>query len=124
MPPNTIGEIAVKSNQNMIGFYNEAELTKATIIDGWIHTRDMGYLNEEGYEKLDLKTFYSLPTPKSYVYFYQDNALPRGENYGWHPNMSSRLGQFRLNVGDGDHFTDTRTRPAMVAQKFYEAGRD
>jgi len=76
------------------------------------------------FEKLDLKTFYSLPTSKSYVYFYQDNALPRGENYGWHPNMSSRLGQFRLIVGDGDHFTDTRTRPAMVAQKFYEAGRD
>lgn len=76
------------------------------------------------FEKLDLKKFYSLSTPKSYVYFYQDNALPRGENYGWHPNMSSRLGQFRLIVGDGDHFTDTRTRPAMVAQKFYEAGRD
>jgi acyl-CoA synthetase (AMP-forming)/AMP-acid ligase II len=49
LPPNTIGEIAVKSNQNMIGFYNETELTKATIVDGWIHTRDMGYLNVEGY---------------------------------------------------------------------------
>ena len=49
LPPNQIGEIAVKSNQNMIGFYNEPELTKATILDGWIHTRDMGYVNEEGY---------------------------------------------------------------------------
>ncbi|MGY3190517.1 alpha/beta hydrolase [Lysinibacillus sp. TE18511] len=76
------------------------------------------------FEKLDLKAFYSLSTPKSYVYFYQDNALPQGEGYGWHPNMSRRLGQFRLIVGDGDHFTDTRTRPAMVAQKLYEAGRD
>ncbi|MFY0518482.1 alpha/beta fold hydrolase [Lysinibacillus sp. UGB7] len=76
------------------------------------------------FEKLDLKAFYALPMPKSYVYFYQDNALPQGEGYGWHPNMSRRLGQFRLIVGDGDHFTDTRTRPAMVAKKFYEAGRD
>jgi len=76
------------------------------------------------FEKLDLKAFYALPTPKSYVYFYQDNALPQGEGYGWHPHMSTRLGQFRLLVGDGDHFTDTRTRPAMLAQKFYEAGRD
>ncbi|WP_375199507.1 alpha/beta fold hydrolase [Bacillus sp. RS11] len=75
------------------------------------------------FEKLDLKAFYSLSTPKSYVYFYQDNALPQGEGYGWHPNMSRRLGQFRLIVGDGDHFTE-RTRPAMVAQKLYEAGRD
>ncbi|WP_338016792.1 alpha/beta fold hydrolase [Lysinibacillus cavernae] len=76
------------------------------------------------FEKLDLKVFYSLPMPKSYVYFYQDNTLPQGEGFGWHPHMSSRLGQFRLIVGDGDHFTDTRTRPAMVAQKFYEASRD
>lgn len=76
------------------------------------------------FEKLDLKAFYALPTPKSYVYFYQDNALPQGEGYGWYPHMSARLGQFRLIIGDGDHFTDARTRPAMVAQKLYEAGRD
>ncbi|GGG06669.1 alpha/beta fold hydrolase [Paenibacillus aceti] len=76
------------------------------------------------FEKLDLKAFYVLPTPKSYVYFYQDNVLPQGEGFGWNPHMSTRLGQFRLIVGDGDHMTDSRTRPAMVAQKLYEAGRD
>jgi pimeloyl-ACP methyl ester carboxylesterase len=76
------------------------------------------------FEKLDLKAFYKLPIPKSYIYFYQDNALPQGEGFGWNPHMSTRLGQFRLIVGDGDHFTDTRTRPDMVAQKIYEAGRD
>lgn len=76
------------------------------------------------FEKLDLKAFYELPIPKSYVYFSQDNALPQGEGFGWNPHMSTRLGQFRLIVGDGDHFTDTRTRPDMVAQKIYEAGRD
>ncbi|MCR8642917.1 alpha/beta hydrolase [Paenibacillus sp. N1-5-1-14] len=76
------------------------------------------------FDKLDLKMFYALPTPKSYVYFYQDNALPQGEGYGWNPHMSNRLGQFRLIVGDGDHMTDSRTRPGMVAQKLYEAGRD
>ncbi|WP_028551959.1 alpha/beta fold hydrolase [Paenibacillus sp. UNC451MF] len=76
------------------------------------------------FEKLDLKEFYALSIPKSYVYFFQDNALPQGEGFGWNPHMSTRLGQFRLIVGDGDHFTDTRTRPDMVAQKFYEAGRD
>ncbi|OAB31258.1 salicylate esterase [Paenibacillus macquariensis subsp. defensor] len=76
------------------------------------------------FEKLDLKAFYELPIPKSYVYFFQDNVLPQGEGFGWNPHMSTRLGQFRLIVGDGDHFTDTRTRPDMVAQKFYEASRD
>ncbi|MBH5316556.1 alpha/beta hydrolase [Paenibacillus sp. GSMTC-2017] len=76
------------------------------------------------FEKLDLKTFYKLSIPKSYLYFYQDNALPQGEGFGWNPHMSTRLGQFRLIVGDGDHFTDTLTRPGMLAQKLYEAGRD
>ena len=65
-----------------------------------------------------------LPISKSYVYFFQDNALPQGEGYGWNPHMSIRLGQFRLIVGDGDHFTDTLTRPDLVAWKLYEAGRD
>ncbi|TCZ78184.1 alpha/beta hydrolase [Paenibacillus albiflavus] len=76
------------------------------------------------FEKLNLKVFYALPTPKSYVYFYQDGVLPQGEGFGWNPHMSIRLGLFRLIVGDGDHMTDSRTRPAMVAQKLYEAGRD
>ncbi|KOO52642.1 salicylate esterase [Viridibacillus arvi] len=76
------------------------------------------------FEKLDLKAFYALSMPKSYLYFYQDNALPQGEGFGWHPHMSIRLGQSRLIVGDGDHFTDSRTRPVMLAQKIYEAGRD
>lgn len=45
----TVGEIVIKSTQNMIGYYNEPELTQETIIDGWIHTRDMGYIDEKGY---------------------------------------------------------------------------
>ena len=76
------------------------------------------------FEKLDLKAFYALPTPKSYLFFYQDNVFAQGEGLGWYPHMSSRLGPFRLIVGDGDHMTDSLTRPAMVAQKLYEAGRD
>ncbi|RJX39949.1 alpha/beta fold hydrolase [Paenibacillus pinisoli] len=76
------------------------------------------------FEKLDLKAFYALPAPKSYLFFYQDNVFAGGEGYGWYPRMASRLGTFRLIVGDGDHMTDSRTRPAMVAQKLYEAGRD
>jgi pimeloyl-ACP methyl ester carboxylesterase len=76
------------------------------------------------FEKLDLKAFYKLPTPRSYVYFYQDCVLPQGEGFGWNPHMSIRLGVFRLIVGDGDHMADTITRPNMLAQKLYEAGRD
>ncbi|EXG85872.1 putative hydrolase or acyltransferase of alpha/beta superfamily [Clostridium sp. ASBs410] len=101
-------------------FVNTATLEEA----GWLYARVTPEPAGPLFEKLDLKAFYGLSISKSYVYFFQDNALPQGEGYGWNPHMSARLGQFRLIVGDGDHFTDTLTRPNMVAWKLYEAGRD
>ncbi|GGH20729.1 salicylate esterase [Paenibacillus segetis] len=101
-------------------FVNTATLEEAR----WMYTSVTPEPAGPLFEKLDLKVFYELPIPKGYVYFYQDGVLPQGEGFGWNPHMSTRLGQFRLIVGDGDHFTDTRTRPGMVAQKIYEAGRD
>ncbi|MGG4144206.1 alpha/beta hydrolase [Paenibacillus algorifonticola] len=77
------------------------------------------------YEKLDLKKFFSLTTPRSYLYFTVDNVMPQfNQMYGWHPHMSSRLGLFRLIYGHGDHFSTAKTEPRMLAQKLYEAGRD
>lgn len=77
------------------------------------------------YEKLDLKRFYSLNIPKSYIFLTADNVLPQYSNeYGWHPHMSSRLGLFRFIIGQGDHMTTAKTEPRYLAQKIYEAGRD
>ncbi|MBD2869956.1 alpha/beta fold hydrolase [Paenibacillus sp. IB182493] len=77
------------------------------------------------YEKLDLKKFYALDMPRSYVYLTEDNVLPLGSSeYGWHPHMSSRLGLFRFIQGGGDHMSTAMTEPRMVAQKLYSAGRD
>ncbi|KAE9133862.1 hypothetical protein PF010_g2680 [Phytophthora fragariae] len=76
------------------------------------------------FEKLDLKKFYSLNLPASYLYFTEDNVLPQGGGYGWHPHMSGRLGLFRLIKGQGDHLSTARTDPGQVAAKIYEAGRD
>ncbi|MFD0672876.1 alpha/beta fold hydrolase [Cohnella sp. GCM10027633] len=76
------------------------------------------------FEKLDLKKFYTLQMPRSYLYLTEDNVLPQGDGYGWSPHMSSRLGLFRLIKSDGDHMTYFRTNPALMAQKLYEASRD
>jgi len=51
-------------------------------------------------DKLDLKQFYSLPIPKSYLYCTEDNVLPR--RTGWHPRMSNRLGLFLVQM-PGSH---------------------
>ncbi|KKK34777.1 AMP-dependent synthetase, partial [Mesobacillus campisalis] len=49
LPAGEVGEIAVKSSQAMVGYWKELELTQDTIKDGWVHTRDMGYLDQNGY---------------------------------------------------------------------------
>lgn len=77
------------------------------------------------FEKLDLKAFYRLNIPRSYIFFTQDNVLPQyNAEYGWHPHMSSRLGMFRYIQGDSDHMSATKLNPDMLAWKIYEAGRD
>ncbi len=44
-----IGEIVVRGNTVMDGYYRDAESTEATIRDGWLHTGDMATIDEAGY---------------------------------------------------------------------------
>ena len=44
-----VGEIWVKSDTNMLCYYNLPEATAANLTDGWVHTGDAGYLDDEGY---------------------------------------------------------------------------
>jgi pimeloyl-ACP methyl ester carboxylesterase len=73
--------------------------------------------NQVNLDRLDLKRFYSLAIPKSFIYCRQDKALPPG---CFHPQMSSRLGQFKLLEMDGSHEV-MFTRPEELADKIIEA---
>lgn len=42
------GEIWVRGKNIMLGYYNDEELTKETLIDGWLKTGDAGYLSDDG----------------------------------------------------------------------------
>jgi acyl-CoA synthetase (AMP-forming)/AMP-acid ligase II len=47
--PNEIGEVVAKSETAMAGYWNNTVATLAAIRDGWVHTGDLGYLDEQGY---------------------------------------------------------------------------
>jgi len=44
-----IGEICIRSPANMIGYWHLPEETRRTLIDGYVHSGDVGYLDEDGY---------------------------------------------------------------------------
>ena len=101
---------------------------EAFINDGDLATAQRTYelLSPEPYQpfidKLDLKKFYALQTPRSYINCTEDIALPPGE-WGWHPRMSGRLGLYRLVQIPGSHEV-MFTAPQRLAEAIVMAGRD
>ena len=130
LPPDSqalLDKLARESDDNTItmpfeiwreAFLNDADLELAQ--------SSYAQLSPEPYQplidKLDLKQFYSLSIPKSYLYCTEDTALPQGE-WGWHPRMSSRLGQFRFVQMPGSHEV-MFSNPVSLAEKIIVAGRD
>ena len=43
------GEILVKGELVMLGYWNDAEATSKTVKDGWLHTGDIGIMDDDGY---------------------------------------------------------------------------
>jgi long-chain acyl-CoA synthetase len=43
------GEVCIHSPANVLGYWNKPEATAEAFRNGWFHTGDVGYLNEEGF---------------------------------------------------------------------------
>lgn len=49
LPPGEIGEIVAMGPNVMSGYWDMPEETSKTIVDGKLHTGDLGYMDEDGY---------------------------------------------------------------------------
>ncbi len=43
------GEIVIKGENVMAGYFKNEKATAETIVDGWLHTGDMGYMDNDGF---------------------------------------------------------------------------
>lgn len=49
LAPNVRGEVIVTGANVMLGYYKNPEKTANTVINGRLHTRDLGYMDEDGF---------------------------------------------------------------------------
>jgi acyl-CoA synthetase (AMP-forming)/AMP-acid ligase II len=49
VPPGERGEICARSSLVMAGYWKDPEETARTLRNGWLHTGDIGFLDEEGF---------------------------------------------------------------------------
>ncbi len=68
--PGQLGEIVLRSPSVMVGYYHQPEETQKTIVDGWLYTGDMGYMDQDGY-------FYITDRKKDLIIVSGFNVFPR-----------------------------------------------
>ncbi len=114
LPPGEPGEIVLKTPTMMMGYYNRPEATDETIIDGWLHTGDIGHMDEDGY-------FYITDRKKDLIIVGGFNVFPReiDELLYLHPKVKEGI-----SVGIPDDYKGERIKVYIVLEAGQKATAD
>jgi len=70
LPTGQVGEIVVRGDNVMLGYWNQDEATAATLRNGWLLTGDVGRMDEDGY-------VYITDRKKDMLLVHGNNVYPR-----------------------------------------------
>lgn len=70
LPPGRMGDIVARAEEVMLGYWKQPEATAQTLKGGWLHTGDMGMLDDDGY-------LYIMDRSKDLVISGGENIYPR-----------------------------------------------
>lgn len=100
LPERCVGEIAIRSNSMLNGYYKQPELSAKALREGWYHTGDMGYLADG--------ELYITGRKKDLIIVGGKNIYPQDiENLlndiaGLHPGRAVAFGVFNDRLGTED----------------------
>ncbi len=102
--PGVQGEIQLRTPSMMLGYFNNPEETRRTIVDGWLHTGDIGYRDEDGY-------FYITDRKKDLIIVGGFNVFPREIDEVIYKHPKVREG---IAVGLPDEYAGERIKAYVV----------
>lgn len=70
LSPREVGELVVRGDQVMSGYWQKSEETSVVLKDGWLYTGDIAYMDEDGY-------FYIVDRKKDMIITGGYNVYPR-----------------------------------------------
>lgn len=113
VPANKVGEICGKGPLLMPGYYKRPDLTEQAIVDGWLHSGDLGYVDEDGY-------LYLVDRKKDMIISGGVNVYPRDieEILVQHPavNEVAVFGMPHDKWGETPMATVTLVEPGMASE--------
>lgn len=98
LSPGELGEIVLRSPTVMLGYYKDVEASQKAIVDGWLHTGDIGYMDEDGY-------FYITDRKKDLIIVGGFNVFPReiDELIYQHPKVKEGISVGIPDPRKGEH---------------------